>query len=233
MTSVIEEARLLDNVVWHAIDGPLSALAERVGQAGRFHAEVGPFAAIADNSPDAWNDLATLVGAGKGTVLFAPTVEVAQGWVREHTIPCFQMIARDVAAPRSDFDFVELEPSDVDDMLGLIQETQPGPFGPRTIEFGRYIGYKVDGRLVAMAGERLRCRGFTEVSAVCTAIDYRGRGLAGALTLAVVRHIRARGDEAFLHVASTNENAHRLYLALGFVDRVEAEAVIVRNEGSG
>jgi ribosomal protein S18 acetylase RimI-like enzyme len=231
MTGVIE-ARLLDNVVWHSIDGPLRDLAERVGEAGRFHPEVGPFAAIAEDSPAAWSDLADLVGPGKAAILFAPSVEVPDGWVREHAIPCFQLVAGDVGVPSAEPELIDLEASDVPEMLALVSATQPGPFGGRTIEMGRYLGYKVDGRLVAMAGERLRCPGLTEVSAVCTSPDFRGRGLAGALTMAVVQHIRTRGDEAFLHVASTNHNALRLYLALGFVVRTQAEAVIVRNERS-
>lgn len=231
MTSVVE-AGLLDNVVWHAIDGPLHALADRVGLAGRFHADVSPFAATADGSARAWADLAEIVGPGKATVVFAPTVDLVEGWTKEHAIPCHQLVAGDVPSRTDDFEFVDLGPHDVPDMLELVAATQPGPFATRTIEFGRYLGYRVDGKLVAMAGERLRCTGFTEVSAVCTAPDFRARGLAGALTIAVVEHIRSRGDEAFLHVASTNESAHRLYLALGFVVRREAEAVVVRNEGA-
>lgn len=230
MTSVVE-AGLLDNVVWHAIDGPLRALADRVGLAGRFHADVSPFAATADGSGRAWADLAEIVGPGKATVVFAPTVEVADGWTREHAIPCHQLVADDVVPRTDDFEFVDLGARDVPEMLELVAVTQPGPFSSRTIEFGRYLGYRVDGKLVAMAGERLRCPGFTEVSAVCTAPDHRGRGLGGALTLAVVQHIRSRGNEAFLHVASENTNALRLYLALGFVERTEAEAVIVRSKG--
>jgi predicted GNAT family acetyltransferase len=113
-------------------------------------------------------------------------------------------------------------------MLALISETRPGPFEERTIEMGRYLGHRVDGRLVAMAGERMRCPGFTEVSAVCTAADQRGRGLGAALTLAIVDHIRSRGDEAFLHAAADNETAVNLYFKLGFVLRRELEVHVVR-----
>jgi predicted GNAT family acetyltransferase len=113
-------------------------------------------------------------------------------------------------------------------MLALVTETQPGPFGTRTIEFGGYIGLREEGRLVAMAGERLRCRGYAEVSAVCTLERHRGRGLGTALVRAVVHQIRARGEEAFLHASSSNETAIRLYRALGFRVRLEPEAFIVR-----
>ena len=66
-------------------------------------------------------------------------------------------------------------------MLALATLTKPGPFAGRTHELGSFVGVKHDGRLVAMAGERMRPEGFTEVSAVCTLPDYRGRGYAGGL----------------------------------------------------
>ena len=66
-------------------------------------------------------------------------------------------------------------------MLALVELTQPGPFAPRTIELGRYLGVHDNGQLVAMAGERCRLPGYREVSAVCTHPDARGRGLADRL----------------------------------------------------
>ena len=54
--------------------------------------------------------------------------------------------------------------------------TNPGPFGPRTIELGRFVGIHRDGRMVAMAGERLKPEGHTEITGVCTDPDHRGRG---------------------------------------------------------
>jgi ribosomal protein S18 acetylase RimI-like enzyme len=228
MTSVLDTS-VLDNVVWHAIEGQQGGLAERVGLAGRFYPEVSPFAGIRDTTPEAWADLGRLVGPGKATILFGPQVPGHDEWVPEHRIPCLQLVATDVTDRASIDDFVELGPSDVPEMVELVEATRPGPFGPRTIEFGRYIGCRSDGRLVAMSGERFRCPGFTEVSAVCTTEDHRGRGLARELVLATIEGIRERGDEAFLHVASDNTPAITLYLAMGFTLRCEAEAVIVRH----
>lgn len=223
---------VLDNVVWHAISGSCSALAERVGLAGRFLKEVAPFAAIADDgNPKAWKDLARLIGPGHRAMLFVPKLEIPDGWVDEHRIPCLQLVAESVTPTDSELDLVDLGPQDVPEMLELVSATRPGPFGRRTIELGTYLGHRVDGRLVAMAGMRMRCPGFSEVSAVCTAEDHRGRGLGAALTLAVVERIRARGDEAFLHAAADNINAIRLYLALGFTVRTETDVVILRHPG--
>jgi len=59
----------------------------------------------------------------------------------------------------------------------------PGPFLPQTIQRGSYFGIRAsDGRLVAMAGERLQSTAFGEISAVCTHPEFRGRGYARDLT---------------------------------------------------
>jgi predicted GNAT family acetyltransferase len=103
-------------------------------------------------------------------------------------------------------------------MLELTARTQPGPFLPRTIELGTYLGIRRDGRLVAMAGERLHPAGWTEISAVCTDEAWRGQGLSSRLILALGAGIRARGEIPFLHVLTTNP-AIGLYKKLGFRDR--------------
>jgi predicted GNAT family acetyltransferase len=114
---------------------------------------------------------------------------------------------------------VTLTDVDVPDMLALVAEARPGPFLARTVEFGGYVGVRHDDRLVAMAGERLRPRGFTEVSAVATHPDHRKKGLAERLVRAVVHAATARGDVPFLHAAVSNTNAVRLYESMGFTVR--------------
>jgi ribosomal protein S18 acetylase RimI-like enzyme len=224
------KTQLLDNVPWHSIDGPLFALADRNLRAGRFKLDVAPFSAIMDDSPESWRDLAKLAGPSHPAVLFAPDIVLPKGWIEDVRFACYQMVAENVTdAPA--VDVVVLGPRDVPEMIRLVKQTQPGPFSERTIDMGRYFGYRDGGDLVAMAGERLRCEGFTEVSAVCTAAGQRGKGLGAALTLAVVEHVRSYGNEAFLHVRTDNHNAIRLYLALGFVIRTEVEALIARTPG--
>jgi ribosomal protein S18 acetylase RimI-like enzyme len=116
-------------------------------------------------------------------------------------------------------DVVRLGDADIPDILELVARTEPGPFAPRTVDFGGYLGVRVDGELVAMAGQRLRVAGHTEVSAVCTLPSFRGRGLAGWLSTAVAAEIRARGDIPFIHALVSNTRAIRLYEALGFEHR--------------
>ena len=216
---------VLDNPMWHAITGPQAGLAERVGNAGRFHRDVAPFCAISGDL-DAWDDLATLVGPGHRALLFAADVEIPDDWHIDHSFACLQMVAGDLK-PRKGIELEDLGPDDVLEMIGLVEATRPGPFGPRTIEMGRYLGHRKDGKLIAMAGERTRLDGYTEISAVCTAEEARGQGLGGELTLAVVEHIRKRGDEAFLHVKDDNHNAISLYKSLGFTLRRDDADVLI------
>lgn len=119
----------------------------------------------------------------------------------------------------------------VAEMLALVELTQPGPFRQRTIELGDYYGVFADGRLVAMAGERLQTPHFTEISAVCTHPSARGRGLAAALTHHVASGISARGQTPILHVAEHNDTARRVYARLGFDVRAHPEFVAVRTPG--
>lgn len=222
----------LDNAVWHSLIGPRSHLAQREGEAARFERDVSVFGGVSDDpGPEAWADLATLVGPGGYTVLFRHKISVPDGWVIEQQGRGVQMLAGpslDVTAT-SEAAPVPLGSDDVDDMVALVAATDPGPFERRTFECGGYLGIRSGGRLVAMAGERLSCAGYTEISAVCTDADHRGRGLASLLTRAVAAQIRARGDEAFLHAAATNTNAIRLYESLGFATRTTCDYALVRN----
>jgi ribosomal protein S18 acetylase RimI-like enzyme len=171
--------------------------------------------------------MAKLAGPG-GIVSTAGVVaEPPQGWEVRMRIEGVQLVAGDVAAA-PDTEATPLGPADVPEMLELAARTRPGPFLPRTIEFGGYLGIRRGGSLVAMAGERIRPPGWTEISAVCTDAEYRGQGLATRLTLAVAAAILERGDTPFLHASADNVSAIRLYAALGFRFRREAQFVVVR-----
>jgi ribosomal protein S18 acetylase RimI-like enzyme len=225
------DLRPLDNPVWHSISGPHRALADVVGLAGTFDRDVAPFGGVCDDPPaSAWDDLAQLVPPDGWTATFTDREEFPDGWNDEHHMPCLQMVATAATEGAHDERFAELGPQDVPEMLELVALTQPGPFGKRTIEMGRYIGYREEGSLVAMAGERMRAGDFTEISAVCTTPDHQRRGLGGALVRSLVESIRERGHEAFLHVMTTNTGAIRVYEALAFEVRREIDAVILRRK---
>ena len=211
---------MLANPVWHALTGPQDNVAERHGPAVRYDPSISPFAALPDE-PDreAWRSLAALVGDGGTTVLFREEMPpLPPGWHDELHVPCFQMVAADFdVSVDADAETVQrLTVDDVADMLALVEETRPGPFTSRTHELGTYLGVRENGRLVAMAGERMRPPGYTEISAVCTAETHRGRGMAGVVMRAVATGIVERGDIPILGVITENTPAIRLYEKLGF-----------------
>ena len=214
---------VLDNPVWHALTGPHTVVAERAGDAARYLPDVSVFGALPDDAtPGAWHDLHALVGAGGAAFLVRDALDLPDGWRAEVSIPCRQMVLPDTAAPRVDEPhelLLVLGDDDVPEMLALVERTRPGPFGRRTIALGNYLGIRDDGVLVAMAGERMHPAGYTEISGVCTDADHRGRGLASQLVRALVRGIRSRGETPFLHLTTENDNAHRVYDALGFETR--------------
>lgn len=221
-------AHPLDNPAMAALLGPQADLAQRHGVALRYPADVSPFIALPDQpGADAWADLAKLTSPAGIVATAGVAVEPAPGWHVVMRIDGVQLVA-DNEVGAHDADAVPLGPADVPEMLDLAARTRPGPFLPRTIEFGGYLGIRRDGVLAAMAGERLRPPGWTEISAVCTAPEFRGQGLATRLTLAVTAAIRDRGDTPFLHAAAENVSAIRLYSALGFQLRRQAEFVVVR-----
>ncbi|MFI8933008.1 GNAT family N-acetyltransferase [Streptomyces sp. NPDC053474] len=209
-------AHPLDNPGLASLTGPHARFAERRGRVLRYPVDVSPWLGL-PAEPDAadWADLAAFAGADGSVPLPGVAARVPAGWELTFDVAGVQLVGESVAAA-PDADAVRLGPADVPEMLDLVARTRPGPFLPRTVELGTYLGLREGGVLVAMAGERLRPPGFTEISAVCTDPAYRGRGLAARLVRAVAHGIRERGDTPFLHTAARNTGAIRLYEALGF-----------------
>jgi GNAT superfamily N-acetyltransferase len=206
----------LDNPAFASLTGPHAHFAERRGDVVRYPLDVSPFIALPETpSAEDWADLAALAGPGAIVPIPGISVELPPGWVVVMRGAGVQLVDDGiVAAPAAEA--VRLTEADVPEMLALAERTKPGPFLPRTIELGTYLGIRRNSELIAMAGERLHPEGWTEISAVCTDTDYRGEGLATRLVLAVAHGIRERGETPFLHAAADNTNAIRLYESLGF-----------------
>ena len=208
---------LLDRPVWSAFSGRQSAFAVDNGRALGLLPEVGPFVAAADRSPESLAALATMVPSkGWAVTNEAEEMPAPPGTVVRERAVLNQMVAERMSPGGGDTPFTVLTAADAADMLALATLTKPGPFAVRTHELGYFVGVKQGGRLVAMAGERMKPEGFTEISAVCTLPEFRGRGYAGALMRVVAERILARGEMPFLHVYPHNTGAIALYESLGF-----------------
>ena len=219
----------LDNPVWDALIGSQHEFAEVGGLAARFIPDVSRFGAFPElPGPDHWAAMAHLVGPGGSVILLGDTGTLPDGWAVDYDGTGVQMTGEEVdarvgddARQRTDIDIdiLPLGASDAADMVALVALTRPGPFEARTWELGGYVGVRSEGRLVAMAGQRLRPTGCCEISAVATHPEYRRQGLAEILVRVVAGRIAARGEVPILHTAADNADAIRLYERMGFVHR--------------
>ena len=208
----------LDNPIWAALTGPLAQYAEIRGEAARFDPDISLLTALGSDA--GWDDLAALIGPDTESFISGPFLDPPRGWAPLVRHPGVQLVGSGVRG-EPDAEAVPLTEADNPEILDLVARTRPGPFRDRTIDLGGYLGIRDGGALVAMAGERLRVPGFTEISAVCTDPAYRGRGLAARLSLAVAAGIQARGNTPFLAALTANTGAVRLYERLGFKVRRE------------
>lgn len=211
----------LDRPVWNALSSVHAGFSIGSAHARRFHPDVNPLGAARDESAESLTELGNLIGSAGSTVIAqAVPIVCPPGTRATMTAPASQMLFDKSEPPGLlDVPIVPLGEDDAPAMMALAALTRPGPFGPRTRELGEYWGIKDNGRLVAMAGERLKQPGYTEVSGVCTHPDHQGRGYGRALCLMLVNRIISRGEQAYLHVYASNTPARALYAKLGFRER--------------
>ncbi|HKI25933.1 MAG TPA: GNAT family N-acetyltransferase [Candidatus Sulfotelmatobacter sp.] len=223
----------LDNVIWQALTTRQRQFAESFGQARRFVREVTSLTAFEQPDPEGYEALAYLIGPRATAAVFLPSpYEAREGWSLVGGAPLLEMVSANGGFPKADrgIQIHELGSQDSPEMVQLAALTKPGPFGTRTHELGTYLGIRDDGKLVAMAGERLKVPGYTEISAVCTHPDHIGKGYARVLMAELMQRIHTRDETAFLHVRQDNARAIELYERLGYHTRVIVHYVILRKE---
>jgi ribosomal protein S18 acetylase RimI-like enzyme len=224
VTTVLHDA--LDRPIWSALNGPQAALAQGDARALRIDPAYGPFAAAAQGHEAA---LAALLRADDDEIWLIEDDAVAvPGLVARKVAHLVQMVADGPVEIDAEQDVVALGQADVAEMTMLAMANRPGPWGASTWRYGPFYGVRRGGRLIAMAGERLRpAPGLVEVSGVCTDPGYRGQGLAGRLIGHVMAGHRARGQASFLHSYADNAGAIALYRSLGFDLRRERVVTIL------
>jgi predicted GNAT family acetyltransferase len=223
---------LLDRPAWNALGTAHAALAEGNASARRYPLSIVPFAAVVDESRESLealtelanpSEVMALVEAGPITVPPAFSVMVADTLV--------QMTAKEPHPRITDPRIETLGVADAEEMLALATLTKPGPFTLGAQKLGTFWGVRIDGRLAAMAGQRMRTPGYAELSGLCTHPDFQGRGLGSLLFRFVAGEIAAREEVAFLHAYASNTGAIALYHHLGFAIRERMNLRIVKREG--
>jgi ribosomal protein S18 acetylase RimI-like enzyme len=210
-------AHPLDRPAWSALTTGWKRLARGDARALQLDPAFGPFAGAADLSPPCMAALADFTPGPDGLwIVETEDVGAPTGLAIKLQAVVSQMVAESITPGEAEFEVTALTEADAAEMRALAHLTRPGPFAERTHELGDFIGVKLDGELVAMAGERMRPEGFAEVSGVCTLPKHRGKGYAAGLMRIVARRVLARGETPFLHAYAANTGAIRLYETLGF-----------------
>jgi predicted GNAT family acetyltransferase len=226
-----DRSGILDNPAWSALSTTHKSFAEGGDLAKRYPVDVAPFAATLDQSLESYHSLAQLLSPGETAALPLVTMPVLHpGWTVVRRVDIPQMVWNAPAPQPVKHTIEDLSISQIDEMLALVELTKPGPFLRRTPELGTYLGIREGDQLVAMAGERLRPLGYTEISAVCTHPEYRGRGYASSLVSALIQRITKRHETPFLHVRSENVGAIRVYEKLGFKTRRVINIAVVKRD---
>jgi ribosomal protein S18 acetylase RimI-like enzyme len=222
----------LNNIIFEALATRQAGFSKTAGKARRFLPEIGPLAGFFEPADPDFDALAHLACGGPVAIFLGAPFQPRAGWKAVGGAPLVQMVWQGSDLPEADSPspIVKLGAEDSADMMELTAVTKPGPFGPRTHELGSFFGIRIGSKLAAMAGERLKVDGYTELSAVCTHPDHLGKGYAAALMTTVMRAILDRGETPLLHSRADNRRAIALYERLCFRHREAGHFVVLERE---
>ena len=215
----------VENPFYRALTSTHASFAVTNGPAVRYAPDVIPFAAVSEPTPEAMLAFRDLFAPNESLFTTGPDFPEVPGLLHTLALPGLQMrYEGPLPAPEpegspehgGDPEVLRLGAGDVEDMLALKAVAFPGYFGPEASRLGSFFGIRVNGQLVAMAGERLCTPTVREISAVCTHPEHTGRGYAALLVRAVIRAQAACGAQSLLHVVASNQRAIDLYHRLGF-----------------
>lgn len=216
---------VLDNPAWEALNSLHANFAYGTNEAKRYRYDVLPFTGCKDGEKGSMITLDDFIARDESFYIIGEVLPVLPArWAVEYELPCAQMVLKKAggippAVTGNAAVAEQLGGNNANEMFDLINTVQPGYYNTGTRLLGSYLGIRQEGRLVAMAGERMRLPGFSELSAICTLTGYTGRGYAQQL-IAELCQLHAKNNiVSFLHVALTNQRAIGLYEHMGFYQR--------------
>ncbi len=209
---------ILHNPVFNALSSGDARFSNGTETVKYFDEAVSPFVGFVDQYENGFEELYHLLPPSRKILFAKPNpIDIPNGWKLKASIEGLQFVYEGKHQQADTFRKpVPLSHANVDEMIRLATLTKPGPFNRHTIDFGSYHGFFEDGKLIAMAGQRLHVYNYTEISAVCTHPDYLGRKYATALLQHQLNVILNNGQIPFLHVRADNERAIAVYEHLGF-----------------
>ena len=210
---------ILDNPAWNSLNTTHKQLGKIGEKAAVYNPQISVIGAVKESTLDSYTELGTLTTPGiPVAIIGSPIPSDLKGWMTLQSAETYQMVCNE-PTDYTEIDYVELFKKDLPEMMKLVELAKPGPFSPGTIEMGRYIGIRKDGELVSMGGERMKPKGYVEISGICSHPEHREKGYGAAISGILTNAILEHGDKPFLHVFKQNEPAIRLYKKLGYATR--------------
>lgn len=213
---------VLDNPIFHALQTTQHHFSEGNEQVLKFKSSILPFAGANTNDGQALTALLPFMENGETLFIKDQFDQIPSEFQVMGIVNCWQMVYTpgNIQVPIT-ADVAALTGEDAASLFQLVDTVQPGFFKPGTSSIGQYFGIRSEGQLVAVAGERFRMPGFTELSAICTLPTHTGKGYAQQLIQVLCEHNLANGQQVLLHVVDSNERAIKVYEKMGFAKRMD------------
>lgn len=210
----------LDNPAWYSLHETHTQFAIGDNNVKRYQKQIVSFVAYDTKRKNGLDELDKWTDVGESFFVIGDLDQLPGDFIVESRLDCFQMICAGPVNMNEGAPIIkELNKEDEEQMMRLINKVQPGYFLPGTRLMGDYYGIHQTNELVAMAGERMRMNGFTEISAVVTDPNFTGRKYAQHLIAQLVNKNISAGIIPYLHTGVNNERAIKVYEYLGFITR--------------
>lgn len=220
---------LLDNPIWSALTTAHILFSVGAPEVKKYREDIIPFLGMANGDAGLLKQIEPFMAQDEEVFLKEENLDFPSGWAVVTRLNCLQMVYEPASVDAVNMaGIVKLTVDDAEELSRLVNLVQPGFFKRNTSLLGDYFGIKKEGELVAVAGERFKMTGFSELSAVCTHPEHTGKGYAQQLLEVLCNKNLEEGDIPFLHVADTNERAIKIYERLGFRKRMDLPLVKVK-----
>jgi predicted GNAT family acetyltransferase len=224
---------LADNPFWSALQTSQQHFSVGTSQIRKYPADILPFVGLSSQHSSFLELITPHMNSGEEVYIKNGIGRIPPGWKIINHLSCIQMVCTHLSdiPLNKHFTVTRLGDMDFDELFQLVNLVQPGFIMERTHLLGDYFGIRIDGKLVATAGERLKMTGFIELSAVCTLPEFTGKGYAQVLIRQVCERIFKKGSIPILHVLDSNTRAIKLYELFNFKKRIDFPFLKLKWEG--